>query len=118
MFNTNRYARRHGFRISRRPSDLGRLQFANGTCQETSGVVNTHWKFDSGASVPVTFHLLENCCHDVVLGDDFIWDHDLFNAHATSMCALDDQLHRLAPFAFEGRISKLLNRYRNVKGAL
>ena len=61
------------------------MQFADGTFQETVGQVDTTWTFTSGLEIPITFEILENCSADVILGEDFLLDHDVFRSHAASM---------------------------------
>ncbi|KAI4219559.1 MAG: hypothetical protein LQ349_008318, partial [Xanthoria aureola] len=96
------FAVQHGLYIhgGRRHRNL--LQFADGTYQKTVGQVKTHWTFESGERVPITFEVLENCCSDVILGDTILYDHNVFDEHAASISLHQSQhdIHRLAPFDF------------------
>lgn len=61
------------------------LRFADNTVQETVGQVDKCWKFSDGTRVPITFEILEDCCSDVVVGEGFLWDHNVFAMHASSI---------------------------------
>ena len=110
------FAVRHGLYIhgGRRYRSL--LQFADGTYQQTVGQVKTHWTFESGERVPITFEVLENCCSDVILGDTILYDHNVFEDHAASISSHESQhdIHRLAPFDFaknwQRHVGSLLHR--------
>ncbi|KAL9069729.1 MAG: hypothetical protein Q9161_005314 [Pseudevernia consocians] len=100
------YAETRGFKISARQEDRGFLQFADGTFQETVGQVNTTWTFASGLKIPVTFEVLENCSADVILGEDVLWEHNVFDTYAASMQEMpyeneEDELFDLAPFSYK-----------------
>lgn len=82
------------------------MQFADGTFQETVGQVNTTWTFTCGLKVPVTFEVLENCSADVILGEDLLWEYNVFQTYAASIQDIpyeneDDELFDLAPFSYE-----------------
>ena len=56
----------------------------------------------------VTFEVLENCSADVILGEDVLWEHDVFRSHAASIHEKpseneDDELLDLAPFSYTGK---------------
>ncbi|KAL8954647.1 MAG: hypothetical protein Q9193_007157, partial [Seirophora villosa] len=76
------------------------LQFADGTCQETVGQVETYWTFETGERIPVTFEVLENCCSDVIIGDDILYDFNVFEDHANSIIDIEPEsdIPQLAPF--------------------
>ena len=93
-------------KVNAEPENRGFLQFADGTFQETVGQVDTTWTFASGLEVPVTFEVLENCSADVILGEDILWEHDVFQTHAASIQEMPydiegDELFDLAPFSYE-----------------
>lgn len=102
------FALQHDLEISRGPQNRGYLQFADGTSQETVGRVHTYWTFKTGEKIPVTFEVLENCCHDLILGEDVLWNHDVFRVHAASIHSISNlsELDRLAPFGYVGRLEK------------
>lgn len=106
------FALQHGLEVFQSERDRGCLQFADGTIQETVGRVHTYWTFDSGDRIPITFEVLENCCHDVILGEDVLWNHDVFSLHTASMitAAQMDELERLAPFRYERRLEKFFGK--------
>lgn len=83
------------------------LQFADGSFQETVGQVETTWTFASGLKVPIVFEVLENCCTDVILGEDILWEHeeDVFQTYTAATQEIpyeteDDKLFALAPFSY------------------
>ncbi|KAL8816488.1 MAG: hypothetical protein Q9191_008322, partial [Dirinaria sp. TL-2023a] len=106
------FALQHGLKVRQESRHRGCLQFADGTIQETVGKVHTYWTFDSGDRIPITFEILENCCHDVILGEDVLWNHDVFSLHTASMiiAAQMDVLDRLAPFRYERRLEKFFGK--------
>ncbi|KAL8652114.1 MAG: hypothetical protein Q9226_004398 [Calogaya cf. arnoldii] len=96
------FAARHGLSIRQGQRHRNLLQFADGTYQETIGQVQTHWTFQSGERVPLTFEVLENCCSDVVLGDTILYNYNVFEDHAASISSHESQhdIQQLAPFDF------------------
>ena len=88
------------------------MQFADGTFQETVGQVNTTWTFASGLKVPVTFEVLENCSADVILGEDLLWEYNVFQTYAASIQDIpyesedDEELFDLAPFSFKRKLER------------
>ena len=97
-----RFAKEHGFRIHEGPAHCNILQFADGSYQRTVGQVETYWTFDSGERIPVVFEVLENCCTDVILGESILYDHNVFEEHASSIVTLEaiSEIYQLAPFDF------------------
>ena len=99
-----RYAISNSLHVSRRPGSQGYLQFADGTYNKIYGQVETKWTFESGETIPLIFEVLENCCSDVVLGDEVIMEHDVFTVHAASIYDIneDGDIYELAPFDYFG----------------
>ena len=97
-----KFALNQGFNIQTRQRHRVYLQFADGSYQETAGQVETYWTFETGKRIPVTFEVLEDCCYDVVLGEDIIYEHDVFQKHASSLESYEpeDDAFDLAPFDF------------------
>ncbi len=93
------YALAHGLTIS---NNREYVQFADGTCQETEGCVDSHWTFESGERIPITFAVLRGCCSDVILGDHILEEHRIFGDHASSLTFLpcETDFFELAPFDF------------------
>lgn len=91
-----------GFRIRKGGNRRNYLKFADGSLKKTAGQVYTHWTFATGESVPITFEVLDVCCTDIVIGDEIIWDHEVFEAHASSIVArtTENEAFELAPFGF------------------
>lgn len=96
------YAQNHGFEIQTHPENCGYLQFADGSFQQTVGQVTTTWTFENGECIPVTFEILQHCCSDVILGDDILWERDVFGRHSSSLvdAASSDEALDLAPFGY------------------
>lgn len=89
------------------------VQFADCTYQQTLGRVNTHWTFASGERIPITFEVLENCADKVIIGEDIIYNHDVFNEYCYSIRTFNQEpelhLPELAPFAFISSSQKKAN---------
>ncbi|KAG6997750.1 hypothetical protein G7Y79_00038g075090 [Physcia stellaris] len=99
------FAINRGFKIKKETEHRNWLQFADGSCAYTIGQVDTYWTFATGERVPVTFEILENCCSDVVIGDEILTHHNVFDFHASSLISLDasPDSYELAPFDFINR---------------
>lgn len=97
-----KFALNHGFNIQTGQRHRGYLQFADGSYQETAGRVETYWTFETGKRIPVTFEVLEDCCYDVVLGENLLYEHDVFQKHASSLESYEpeEDAFDLAPFDF------------------
>lgn len=78
------------------------LEFADGSRQQTVGQVETSWTFGSGERILLTFEVLENCLHDVILGEEVLWEHDVFETYAALIQTVlsDTESFDLAPFSF------------------
>lgn len=97
------YAIDNGLEIKLEPKNRGYLQFADGTYEKTVGQVETFWTFESGERIPITFEILRYCCSDVIIGEDILTEHNVFQAHAASISsdmAFEDDSFELAPFDF------------------
>ena len=66
------------------------------------GQVETSWTFDSGQRIPLIFEVLADCLHDVILGEEVLWEHDVFEIYADSIQTLPSGTDSfdLAPFGF------------------
>ena len=102
LTKTNRYAEEHGFIIKRGPKNRKVLEFADGSRQQAVGQVETSWTFDSGQRIALIFEVLEDCLHDVILGEEVLWEHDVFETYAASIRTVpsDTESFDLAPFGF------------------
>ena len=62
----------------------------------------TSWTFGSGERIPLTFEILDNCCSDVIIGEDIMYKYNVFEDHAASIITLqsESELYELAPFGF------------------
>lgn len=93
----------NGFELRTGPKHCGYLQFADGSYDKTVGQVDTYWTFASGERIPVVFEILEHCCSDIIIGDDILTEHEVFQKHAASIrsyTGFDDNCFELAPFDF------------------
>ena len=97
-----RYAMDKGFDIKSGPKHRNYLQFADRSFEETVGQVFTSWTFESGERIPITFEVLEDCCSDVIIGEEILYSHDSFQKHASSLVTLasHSDAYELAPFDF------------------
>ena len=86
----------------RGPENRRVLVFADGSQQETVGQVETSWTFESGPSITLIFEVLEDCIYDVILGQDVLWEHNVFDTYAASIQTLPSNTDSfdLAPFSF------------------
>ena len=86
----------------RGPENRRILEFADGSQQETVGQVKTSWTFDSGQRITLIFEVLEDCIHDVILGEEVLWEHNVFETYAASIQTLPSNTESfdLAPFSF------------------
>ena len=116
----NRYAVEHDLKIYSGPEDCGYLQFADGTYQETIGRVHTYWTFMSGERIPITFEVLDNCCSDLIIGDDILWDYNVFEIYASSIVTRSEPMesYSLAAFGWENKWQKKISGKRNAQGKL
>ncbi|KAL8886835.1 MAG: hypothetical protein Q9215_005507 [Flavoplaca cf. flavocitrina] len=100
-----RYAEQLGLTIRTGSKNRGYLRFADDSVGETVGQVHTSWRFQSDEKeVPITFDVLENCCFDLIIGEQVLWEHNVFNRHLSSIISSSAEeldSYRLAPFAYE-----------------
>ena len=82
------------------------------------GQVETSWTFDSGQRIPLVFEVLEGCLHDVILGEEVLWEHDVFETYAASIQTLpsDTEPFDLAPFSFVPKWVQKLSKVIKLKG--
>ena len=111
------YAVDNGFHVETGPNRRNWLQFADGSCEETFGQVETYWTFATGERVPLTFEVLENCYSDVIIGEEILTQHNVFEIHASSLVFLEasPDSHELAPFGFIYAWQRALGRVRGSK---
>jgi hypothetical protein len=98
------YARVHNFTIAANEV-RNYIQFADGSSQETMGRVETFWRFDSGKRIPITFEVLKRCAAAVIIGEDILFDHCVFEEHGSSLILFPSTStsYDLAPFGFKKR---------------
>ena len=97
-----RYAKKNGFKIDTGPGTRKTVEFADSSIQPTVGQVYSYWTFASGQRVQLAFDVIKDCCSDVILGVDFVWDHKVFEIHEKSMVKNPQgaRISDLAPFTF------------------
>jgi hypothetical protein len=61
--------------------DRNRLHVADGTSEMTEGSVVAHWAFPGADSVEMKFHVLRDCSHDIIIGQDILEVADAFLLH-------------------------------------
>ena len=108
-----RYAIAKGLEIKTQSQNRGYLQFADGSFDKTMGQVETQWTFASGEQIPITFEILEHCCSDVIIGEEILTEHNVFQDHAESILsdlAFDEDSYELAPFDFVNSWQRGCNR--------
>ena len=95
------------------PENRSILEFVDGSRQETVGQVETSWTFDSGQCINLIFEVLQDCIHDIILGEEVLWEHDVFETYATSVQTLPSETESfdLAPFSF---VPKWVQKIREV----
>ncbi len=91
-----------GFKVLARSEHKGLLQFADGSYQDTVGQVRTSWKFESGKRIPITFEVLKDSCSDLIIGEEILWDNNVFELHESSIISASEEFEQyyLAPFAY------------------
>lgn len=79
--------------------------------------MHTTWTFASGKTIPVTFEVLENCSADVILGEDVLWENDVFRTHAASIQETpyenEDGLFDLSPFSYARKWEKKASEFKH-----
>ncbi|PMD28759.1 hypothetical protein L207DRAFT_574684 [Hyaloscypha variabilis F] len=78
------------FEILSQPENCGKILFPDGTEEATIGQARTTITLADGKVVPIVFELLPDCHVPVVLGQDFVFDYDIYRKYATSIMESDD----------------------------
>ena len=99
-FSLSSFAIAHDMRIRRGHNRRKILQFADCTRQSTVGQVETYWTFASGKRIPITFEVLEDCCADIIIGEEALFYYNVYEDHADSFTteSLETDAYQLAPF--------------------
>jgi hypothetical protein len=73
------------------------------------GRVETFWTFGSGKRIPITFEVSKRCAAAVVIGEDILFDHCVFEEHGSSLILFPSTStsHDLAPFGFKKRFQAM-----------
>jgi hypothetical protein len=102
MMLRHQVRQKYGFDIDTGPGTQNVLQFAYGSYKEMIGQVTTYWTFASSEKALLIFEVLEDCTSKVVIGEDFIFEHDIFAGHLASLRMLDfdGDSYELATFDF------------------
>ena len=80
--------------------------------------MNTSWTFADGLTIPITFEVLENSSADVILGEDVLWEYNVFQSYATAMQEVPHEDDRvpvsdLAPFSYRKRWEQKVGRLQH-----
>jgi hypothetical protein len=95
-------------KILHRPENCGWVLFPDGTEQATFGQAHTSMTLPDSKGVPIVFKPLRKCHVPVALGQDFIFEHDIYTRYASSIIEYDDldSGDELMPMGFRWNRSK------------
>lgn len=79
------WAEEHGFSIQAGPANCGIVHFPDGTTAATTGRIHTTITLAGGDAIPIVFEVLPNCYVPIILGEDFVFDNDIFSNYAGSL---------------------------------
>jgi gag-polyprotein putative aspartyl protease len=79
------WAKAHHFPIQSGRENCGVVHFPDGTTAATTGRVYTTITLSGGDAIPIVFEVLPDCCVPVILGEDFVFDNDIFSNYADSI---------------------------------
>jgi len=79
------WAKSQGFSIHTGPENCGFVHFPDGTTAATTGRIHTTITLAGDDVMPITFEVLPNCYVLVVLGEDFVFENDIFSNYADSL---------------------------------
>lgn len=96
------WAQSMGFTIRTGPKHCGLILFPDNTTRATIGQVHTTITLSGGEVQPIVFEILPNCYVPVVLGEDFVFDNNLFMNHADAIFEVEgiDSTHDLLPMYY------------------
>lgn len=83
------WAKAHQFPIKSGRENCGVVHFPDGTTVPTTGQVYTTITLPGGDAIPIVFEVLPNCYVPVVLGEDFVFDNDIYSNYADSIHGLE-----------------------------
>lgn len=105
------YALRRGLYIHSEPWDRKTIRYTDGSYDKTVGIVDTHWTFESGSTIPVTFDVVEDCIQDIVLGEEIAYDVYATQPESIAQVFVDDGSWPLAPFSFVNKWQEILRNF-------
>jgi hypothetical protein len=79
------WAKAHGFSIQAGSANCGVVHFPDGTTAPTTGRIHTTITLAGGDAVPIVFNVLPDCYVPVILGEDFVFDNNIFSNYADSL---------------------------------
>ncbi|KAL5322872.1 hypothetical protein ACEPPN_010851 [Leptodophora sp. 'Broadleaf-Isolate-01'] len=79
------WAKSSGFAIRSSPEHCGVIIFPDNSIRATIGQVHTTVTLPDGEVTPIIFEVLPDCYVPVVLGEDFVFDNNLFMNHAEAI---------------------------------
>ena len=80
-----KWAESNRFTIRTAPKNRGLIVFPDNSTRATIGQVHTTITLPGGRTIPIVFEVLPDCYVDVVLGEDFVFDNNVFANHADAM---------------------------------
>ena len=84
------WTRSFGFSIRSAAENMGVVVFPDNSTRATIGQVHTTITLRGGAPTPIVFEVLPDCYVPVVLGEDFVFDNDLYTNHASAFVESGD----------------------------
>ncbi|KAH0553472.1 hypothetical protein GP486_006458 [Trichoglossum hirsutum] len=77
------YAWAHGLQIHNEPRNRVWLVFADGSVRQTVGQVEAYLGLDDNPfhDFPVTFDVLRDCAYDVIIGDEILYEKEVFSQY-------------------------------------
>jgi hypothetical protein len=112
------YAKKLNLVINRSAEARNYLQFADGSYKQTLGQTHTHWTFASGKRILITFEVLKNCASNVVIGEQILYENEVFTEHVDDFRVLEMEKKgsELAPFDFLNRVEGTLEKGKRMLG--
>jgi hypothetical protein len=97
------WAKAHGLLIQSGPQNCGIVHFPDGSSSPTTGRVHTTITLPGGDAIPIVFEVLPDCYVPVVLGAEFVFDHNIFSDHVDAIHEIEgvDCGNELLPMDYE-----------------
>ncbi|KAL2060236.1 hypothetical protein VTL71DRAFT_9631 [Oculimacula yallundae] len=101
------WARSAGLSIRTAAENKGVVVFPDNSTRDTIGQVHTTITLPGGQFTPIVFEILPDCYVPVVLGEDFVFDNDLYINYASAFVETEchDSSYDLLPMAYHKKSS-------------